>query len=455
MLRTLFSRCQSIKEEKRNREEEEARRREEEEARRKEEEARRREEEETKRREEEEEEEARIIEEEEAKKREEEEEAKRREDETRLAAEAEAKRAMEEEEEAARRLKEKEESAKQALESEQQAAPLCPQAVVPEDSQEAESRKETPKSTSQPEPVVQTARAEECQDVQAQEEGRSPVQESSGSGEKKALDVPHPHAENGTQAEAGPEPELLESAQPQDNEAAPASPKEKEVHDTALIPEKEQESLTHVVPAASDATGAAPEKGVRAAPQQQGKAQVSRSQEKREMRRQRGLEHSQRELQRAASACKDDAPPRLKSQEPPSSTSTSETAEAKPKEHSDNKGLDQYTFVAWKDKGKAKESKSSSPVLVRPTTLPLDIPGPKMERNGHSEASSPLPMGTGSLPGHGKPSDHDRSERRKGKRGGEPSENISHEAQIPKSRKINSLRYIHFSSHCEHRSISS
>lgn len=451
-MRTLFSRCQSIKEEKRNREEEEARRREEEEARRKEEEARRREEEETKRREEEEEEEARIIEEEEAKKREEEEEAKRREDETRLAAEAEAKRAMEE---AARKLKEKEESAKQALESEQQAAPPCPQAVVPEDSQEAESREETPKSTSQPEPVVQTARAEESQDVQAQEEGRSPVQESSGSGEKKALDVPHPHAENGTQAEAGPEPELLESAQPQDNEAAPASPKEKEVHDTALIPEKEQESLTHVVPAASDATGAAPEKGVRAAPQQQGKAQVSRSQEKREMRRQRGLEHSQRELQRAASACKDDAPPRLKSQEPPSSTSTSETAEAKPKEHSDNKGLDQYTFVAWKDKGKAKESKSSSPVLVRPTTLPLDIPGPKMERNGHSEASSPLPMGTGSLPGHGKPSDHDRSERRKGKRGGEPSENISHEAQIPKSRKINSLRYIHFSSHCEHRSISS
>ncbi|XP_076134845.1 unconventional myosin-IXb isoform X3 [Alosa pseudoharengus] len=425
-------RCQSIKEEKRKREEEEARRREEEEA-------RRREEEEAKRREEEE---ARRREEEEAKSREEE-EAKRKE-EMRLAAEAEAKRVKEEEEEAARKLKEEEESARRALEMEQQAAPQSSQAVTPEDSQEPKSKEEMPESTSQPEPAVQAESPEHSQDIQAQEGGRSPIQESSTSeDDKKALDVPHP--ENGTQAEAGPAPESLQSAPVKVNEAAPASPKDQEVSDTAPVPKKEQESLTHEVPADSGVLGAVQEKVSKTTPQQQGKAQASRSQEKRELRRQRGLEHSQRELQRAASACKDDPSPKLKSQEPPSSPSSSpsSTPETKPKENSDSKELDQYTFVAWKDKGKAKEAKSSSPAPVRPSTLSLDIPGTKIvkDRNGHSEAPSSPPVGTASLPSHGKTSDRDRhSDRRKGKRGGETSESTSPEAQIPKSKKINTLR---------------
>ncbi|XP_062413104.1 si:zfos-588f8.1 isoform X3 [Sardina pilchardus] len=426
-------RCQSIREEKKKREEEEARRREEEEARRREEEeAKRREEEETRRREEEE-----------AKSREEEEEAKRKE-EMRLAAEAEAKRVKEEEEEAARKLKEEEESAKRALEMEQQAAPQSSQAVAPEDPQEPKSEAEMPESASQPEPAVQAESPEQSQDIQSQEGGRSPIQECSTSeDDKKASDVPHPE-KNGTQAKAGPAPESLQSAPVKVNEAAPASPKGQEVSHTAAVPEKEQQSLTQEAPADSDVSGAVQEKASKAAPQQQGKAQTSRSQEKRELRRQRGLEHSQRELQRAASASKDDLSPKLKSHEPPPSSpspSTSSAPEAKPKENSDSKELDQYTFVAWKDKGKSKEGKSSSPAPVRPSTLPLDIPGAKTDRNGHNEAPSSPPVGTASLPSHGKASDRDRhSDRRKGKRGGQASESTSPEAQIPKSRKINALR---------------
>lgn len=116
------------------------------------------------------------------------------------------------------------------------------------------------------------------------------------------------------------------------------------------------------------------------------RSQSSRSQEKREQRRRRGLEHNQRETERAASSSssgpsKDQAsPPKSKSQEP-----------SKLKERSDSKELDQYTFVEWKmkeDKGGKKEEKpSSSPPPpagpVRPSTLALQEPVP--ERNGLGE----------------------------------------------------------------------
>ncbi|XP_061832202.1 unconventional myosin-IXb isoform X9 [Nerophis lumbriciformis] len=89
------------------------------------------------------------------------------------------------------------------------------------------------------------------------------------------------------------------------------------------------------------------------------RAQGSRSQEKREQRRRRGLEHNQRETERAAS-----------------SSAPAGDQISTPLERADSKELDQYTFVAWKvkdDKGGRKEAKRPPPssAAVRPTTLSL------------------------------------------------------------------------------------
>ncbi|KAM9461335.1 unconventional myosin-IXb isoform 4-T5 [Clarias gariepinus] len=88
-----------------------------------------------------------------------------------------------------------------------------------------------------------------------------------------------------------------------------------------------------------------------------GKLPVSRSQEKRELRRQRGLEHSQRESVRAAAAGKDES----------------------------CKELDHYTFISQKiDKPKKeaedeeeKVKKGTAAGPVRPSTLPLEVPESK------------------------------------------------------------------------------
>uniref|UniRef100_A0A8C7CS28 Myosin IXB n=1 Tax=Oncorhynchus kisutch TaxID=8019 RepID=A0A8C7CS28_ONCKI len=109
------------------------------------------------------------------------------------------------------------------------------------------------------------------------------------------------------------------------------------------------------------------------------KVTASRSQEKRELRRQRGLEHSQRESKRVASAAtKEEPSPKVIDQEAAS------RAEEKPKGRTDSKEMDQYTFVAWKkdDKGK-KEAKATTPAPIRPSTLPLNPPEPMANRNGH------------------------------------------------------------------------
>lgn len=111
----------------------------------------------------------------------------------------------------------------------------------------------------------------------------------------------------------------------------------------------------------------------------------SRSQEKREQRRRRGLEHNQRETERAACSSpgisKDQSPPKSNNQDP-----------SKLKERSDSKELDQYTFVAWKmkdDKGGKKEAKTSpSPPPsgpVRPSSLPLQPAEPVPVRNDLGE----------------------------------------------------------------------
>uniref|UniRef100_A0A7N8WPF8 Myosin IXB n=1 Tax=Mastacembelus armatus TaxID=205130 RepID=A0A7N8WPF8_9TELE len=119
---------------------------------------------------------------------------------------------------------------------------------------------------------------------------------------------------------------------------------------------------------------------------------ATKIQEKREQRRRRGMEHNQRETERAASSSSSGistdhtSPPKTKSQEP-----------AKLKERSDSKELDQYTFVAWKmkeDKGGKKEVKSSPPSSspVRPSTLPLQPVDPGLERNGLGEGGGAVSL---------------------------------------------------------------
>ncbi|XP_024135205.1 unconventional myosin-IXb isoform X3 [Oryzias melastigma] len=94
----------------------------------------------------------------------------------------------------------------------------------------------------------------------------------------------------------------------------------------------------------------------------------AQSQEKREQRRRRGLEHNQRETERVASTSSSAAG----QDQTPSKSKTQETSG--PKERSEIKELDQYTFVAWKikeDKGSKKEPKPPSTGPVRPSSLPL------------------------------------------------------------------------------------
>lgn len=94
----------------------------------------------------------------------------------------------------------------------------------------------------------------------------------------------------------------------------------------------------------------------------------AQSQEKREQRRRRGLEHNQRETERVASTSSSAA-----GQDQTSSKSKTQETSG-PKERSESKELDQYTFVAWKikeDKGSKKEPKPPSTGPVRPSSLPL------------------------------------------------------------------------------------
>lgn len=115
------------------------------------------------------------------------------------------------------------------------------------------------------------------------------------------------------------------------------------------------------------------------------KGQLSRSQEKREQRRRRGLEHNQRETERASSSVggKDDT-----------SSLKSKTQATRLKERAESKELDQYTFVAWKmkeDKAAKKEMKTSLPYAgpVRPSTLPLQ---PVSDRNGVNESTGAVSL---------------------------------------------------------------
>lgn len=323
---------------------------------------------EEKRRKEEEEKEARKrAEEEERRRREEEEEERRR-------AEEEEKRRMEEEEEA-RRKAEEEEARRRAEEKE-----------AARKAQEAEERLVNEPQTRE-DPDIELVTEEMLDDnlpVQETEEERGEddgeINTSSQTEEEQAKDEELEDGEldleiNGTPAEAGPQLDEKENEENQtlgEPDLKPVLPSDG-VTSIALKPTAPDEQAL-----CDTSTPFNAELKRERAPAIH-KGPSSRSQEKREQRRRRGLEHNQRETERASSSAvsKDETSlPKSKS---------SETS--KLKERADSKELDQYIFVPWKmkeDKGGKKEAKTSPPSAspVRPSTLSLQPTEPVPERNG-------------------------------------------------------------------------
>uniref|UniRef100_A0AAQ5YYF1 Myosin IXB n=1 Tax=Amphiprion ocellaris TaxID=80972 RepID=A0AAQ5YYF1_AMPOC len=189
--------------------------------------------------------------------------------------------------------------------------------------------------------------------IQALVRGHSARRSSHPEEQSKELENGEVDVENyGTPAEAGPQLDEKED-------------------------EEETESQTLDSRPGSTSDGVAPAGTTSNAEQKKPSAitrgQSSRSQEKREQRRRRGLEHNQRETERAASSTSG------KDQTSPSKIKNQETA--KLKERSDSKELDQYTFVAWKKKDAKSSPPSAGP--VRPSTLSLQPAD--SERNGVGE----------------------------------------------------------------------
>ncbi|CAN9500413.1 unnamed protein product [Ophioblennius macclurei] len=331
-------RCHSMREEKRQ-EEKEAREKAEEEERR--------------RREEEEEEEARrqAAEEEERLRREEEEEMIRRqeEEETRRRAEEE-ERARKAEEEQRRREEEE-----QRLAAEPQTREDPDIELVTE-----EMLDKTP-----PDSKVDSEK----------EEGGAEVNASSQTEELPAKDEELEEEDfqtNGTLAEAGLQPDEKENENQTLGRSDSKPPlSSDEPPPTCPAPPGGNEAI----PASSSSSGSAV------------RGQTSRSQEKREHRRRRGLEHNQRETERAASSSS------IKKDQPSSPKSKNQET-VKMKERSDSTELDQYTFVAWKDKGGKKEGKGSSASAgpVRPSTLPLQPLDSLPDRNGLGDGAGAVSL---------------------------------------------------------------
>ncbi|XP_042372686.1 unconventional myosin-IXb [Plectropomus leopardus] len=334
-------RCHSMREEKQKKEEEEK-------------EAQRRAEEEERRRREEEEEARRRAEEEERRRMEEEEEARRK-------AEEEEERRRAEEEEAAREAQKKTEEVEKRLTREPQTREDPDIELVTEEMlDEILPAQETEEETGDEDGEVNTSSHTE------EEQGKDEELED----EDEELDL----ETNGTQAEAGPQLDEREGDEDLgQSDSKPAPPSDDVPSSTPTTPGGSLDLGDTSTPSKAE------QKKARAPPVNRG--QSSRSQEKREQRRRRGLEHNQRETERAASSSsavsKDQtSPPKSKSQET-----------SKLKERVDSKELDQYTFVAWKmkeDKGGKKEAKTSpSPAgPVRPTSLPLHNTDAVPDRNG-------------------------------------------------------------------------
>ncbi|KAM4547689.1 unconventional myosin-IXb isoform 4-T4 [Odontesthes bonariensis] len=339
-------RCQSIREEKRKKEEEE------------EEEARKR------------------AEEEERSKREEEEAKRKAEEKERLRIEEEARRQAEEEE--ARRRAEEEEAAREEEKS---------LAREPQTREDPDIELVTEEMLDKNHLVPEMEGEEEGEEEEAEEVNMSSHTDEEHSKEEELEDEEIDSESCGTLSGAGPQLDEKEEGDLEkqtvglsDSEPAPASDG---VTSNALTPisppqgEDKQASTTSTTPHAEQK---------RAQPSAVNKGVPSRSQEKREQRRRRGLEHNQRATERASSSCSSTT---NKDQTSPPKSKNQETA--KLKERSDSKELDQYTFVAWKmkeDKGGKKEAKTSPPSVgpVRPSTLALQPADSVQEKNGLSES---------------------------------------------------------------------
>ncbi|XP_028258695.1 unconventional myosin-IXb isoform X3 [Parambassis ranga] len=347
-------RCQSIREEKRNKEEEEARKRAEEEDRRK------REEDEA-RRKAEEEKERRRIEEEQVRRKAQEEEARRRAEEEAIRKEQEAQKKREKDEARLAREPQTRDDPDIELVTEEMLDKNLPA------QQMEEERGEKVNTTSL------------TKDTQGNDEDV----------DDEELDL----ETHGTQVEAGPQLDDREEDEEDDEEdlenetlgqpdSKPVLPAYGVTSNTLASTSTGQEEDKHTC--TSKHSKSDPK---RVQPSITNRGQSTRSQEKREQRRRRGLEHNQRETERAASSSS--TPAISEQQTPPPKSKNQESS--KLKERSDSKELDQYTFVAWKmkeEKGGKKEGKSSPPSAspVRPSTLALHPADSVPERNGLGES---------------------------------------------------------------------
>ncbi|XP_071343950.1 unconventional myosin-IXb isoform X3 [Trachinotus anak] len=348
--------------------------------------------------------------------------------------EEEERRRREEEEEARRKAEEEEEEARRRAEEEEAAR----------EEQEAQKKREEEEKRLAREPQTR-----EDPDIELVTEGmlddNLPVQETEEErGEEDGVVKTSPHTEeeeqdkdeeleeedeelnletNGTLAEAGTQLDEKEEGEEEDSEnqtlgqsdSKPGLPSDG-VTSNALKPTSPGEASDKQALGTTSTPSNAEQNRVR--PPATNRGQSSRSQEKREQRRRRGLEHNQRETDRAASSSitKDQtSSPKSKSQET-----------SKLKERSDSKELDQYTFVAWKmkdDKGGKKEAKTSplpASGPVRPSTLSLQPADPGPEKNGLGEGGAVVNL-------HRRPGAiKERPEKWKGRRSdGEYSENTS------------------------------
>ncbi|XP_017333341.1 unconventional myosin-IXb isoform X5 [Ictalurus punctatus] len=296
------------------------------------EEKRKREEEEALRRKEEEEEAARRVQEEAevARKTQEAEEAARQE---REAAEA-TRRAQEE----AKRLRDAEEAARREKEAKEAAAKLS----------EENTKKESPEMQLNNQAVIKMDGQQENQQTEAGPQHEAELQDSQ---------IKHVHNKSFVVLEKHNEDmRAVQEATKGSNIALPASDNPS-ITVTALPKTSPKLSVEDDVK--SSPTGSSTANTIHSDPGRSrgppmGKLPASRSQEKRELRRQRGLEHSQRESVRAAAASKDES----------------------------CKELDQYTFISQKVEKPKKETEDKEEKVkkeavtspIRPLTLPLEVP---------------------------------------------------------------------------------
>lgn len=191
---------------------------------------------------------------------------------------------------------------------------------------------------------------------------------------------------NGTLAEAGPQLEERDGEEDLENRTPPESDSASVLSsDGVLTPQPSTAGEELDKKSLDDASMLSNADQNRAKATAVSKGQLSRSQEKREQRRRRGLEHNQRETERASSSV---------SGKDETSSLKNKPQATRSKERSESKELDQYTFVAWKmkeDRAAKKDTKTSPPPAgpVRPSTLSLQ---PVSDRNGVVEGTGAVSL---------------------------------------------------------------